>query len=302
MQRDGEIVVIEMPELLKDALGLAAGVDEDERGAVRLDQPVDLRERVARGMAGPRKPLVRVEHAHIRRGAALGDDEIGARAAGSAAPLRHHVTGQLLGLRHRRREAGAGQIWGEAKEPGKTERKKIAALRRDQRVQLVEHHAPERAEQIGRVGGSEQERKLLGRGEQDLRRIAALALALRGRRVAGACFDADRQPHLGDRRFQVARNVDGERLQRRNIKRVQAAFAAQVAAGGDQAARRGVCSWGPRPRRRRAQLHQARQKAGERLAAARRRDEKDRAAGLRLGQKVELVRRAASNRGWRTRR
>ena len=87
MQRDGEIVVVEMPELLKDALGLAAGVDEDERGPVRLDQPVDLRERVARRMAGPGKPLARVEHAHIRRSAAFGDDEIGARTACGAAAV-----------------------------------------------------------------------------------------------------------------------------------------------------------------------------------------------------------------------
>ena len=35
MQRDGEIVVVDVPELLKNALRLAARVDEDERGAVR---------------------------------------------------------------------------------------------------------------------------------------------------------------------------------------------------------------------------------------------------------------------------
>src|SRR5512132_335112 len=85
MQGDGAVVVVDVPELLKDALGLAAGVDEDERGPMLLDQPVDLRERVARRMAGPGKTLARIEHAHIRCGAAFRDDEIGARAAVSSA-------------------------------------------------------------------------------------------------------------------------------------------------------------------------------------------------------------------------
>ena len=74
---------------------------------------------------------------------------------------------------------------------------------------------------------------LLRRRQQNLRRIAALALALRARRIAGARLDADRQPHLGNRRFQIARDIDGERFERRNVKRVQPALAADAAAGGD---------------------------------------------------------------------
>ena len=48
--------------------------------------------------------------------------------------------------------------------------------------------------------------------------------------------------HLGDRRFQVARDIDRERLQRRDVERVQPAFAADVAAGGDEAARPGLAA------------------------------------------------------------
>ena len=48
-------------------------------------------------------------------------------------------------------------------------------------------------------------------------------LAPRHRRVAGAGLDPDRQPHLGNRRFQVARDIDRECLQRRDIERVEAA-------------------------------------------------------------------------------
>ena len=85
MQRDREIVVVDVPEVLENALGLAARIDEDERGLVRLDQVVDFAERVARRMAGPRQALAGVEHGDVRRGAAFADDEIGARSRRRAA-------------------------------------------------------------------------------------------------------------------------------------------------------------------------------------------------------------------------
>ena len=72
-----------------------------------------------------------------------------------------------------------------------------------ERMQLVEHDAPSEPNRYGASAVGEQERELLGRGQQDVRRIAALALALRARRVAGARLDADRQPHLGDRRSRL---------------------------------------------------------------------------------------------------
>ena len=158
--------------------------------------------------------------------------------------LRHHETGEVLRLGDGGGQADAGELRREAKQPRQPERKQVAALRGDQRVQFVEDHALERAEQIRRVGGREQQRKLLRRGEQDVRRITALALPFRGRRVAGAGLDPDRQPHFGDRRFEVARDVDRERLQRRDVERVQAARALKVAAGGDELAfcRHG-CRW-----------------------------------------------------------
>ena len=118
----------------------------------------------------------------------------------------------------------------QAEQPRQAEREQIAALGDDERMQFVEDHALERTEQIGRVGGGEQQRELLRRRQQNLRRIAALALTLRGRGVAGPRLDADRQPHLGDRGFQIARDIDRERLERRNVKRMQPAFAMQVPA------------------------------------------------------------------------
>ena len=81
MQRDGEVVVVDAPQLLEDALGLAAGVDEHQRGLVALDQAVDFVDRVVRRMPGPRQPLGGVEHAHVGRGAGVRQHQIGERRA-----------------------------------------------------------------------------------------------------------------------------------------------------------------------------------------------------------------------------
>ena len=211
-----------------------------------------------------------------------------ARAACAAGlALRHHETAQIVGLGDRRRQTDARDMRRQAKQPRQIERQQIAALRRHQRVQFVEHDAAQRPEQIRRVSRGEQQRQLLRRRQQNFRRIAALALALRGRRVAGAGLDADRQTHFRYRRFEIACNIDGERFERRNIERVQAAVAADVTADREE-----TPALGHRGLRRQApaQVHEARQKTRQRLAAAGRRDQQHRAAGLRLGQKLQLMR------------
>ena len=143
----------------------------------------------------------------------------------------------------------------------------------------------------GASARGEQQRELLGRGQQDVGRIAALALALRGRRVAGAGLDADRQPHLGDRRFEVARDVDRQRLERRDVERVQALRAAQVLAGRD------ACGAASR-RARKAPPGSA----GSRPASCRRRSARSAAPSGRRGRAtaVQAGARAASSRAART--
>ena len=235
MQRDREIVVVDAPQLLEDALGLAARVDEDERGLVALDQRVDLAQRVARGMAGPRQPLGGVEHGDVGRRAAFGDHQVGERRRRDAGGLRHEIAAQVVGLGDGGGEADAGELRRQREQPREPEREQIAALARHQRVQFVEHDAAQRAEQVRRIRRAEDQRKLLGRGEQDVRRIAALALALARpacRRCGSRCGSAgpSRPPAL-----EVARDVDRQRLQRRDVERVQPALAPHVAAGGDEA-------------------------------------------------------------------
>ena len=185
-----------------------------------------------------------------------------------AVALRHQKPRQRFRLGHRRGKADRAHFGRQPPQPRQAERQQIAALGGDERMQFVEHDALERGEQERRVVGRQQQRQLLGRGEQDVRRIAPLPLPPRHRRIAGAGLDLDRQPHLGDRRLQIARDVDGERLQRRDVEGVEAAGALHGAAGGDEALLAAALRNG-----RRRQLHQCRQKSGQRLAGAGRRNQ-----------------------------
>ena len=125
------------------------------------------------------------------------------------------------------------------------------------RPQILEHQR--------RVGIAQQQAQRLGRGQQHLRRLHPLPrLAVRGR-VAGAGLDPDRQAHLLDRADQVALHVDRERLQRRDVERVQ-----------------------PLARALR-QLADRRQEPGERLARAGRRDQQRASPRPRQLQHFELV-------------
>ncbi len=101
-----------------------------------------------------------------------------------------------------------------------------------QRMQFVEDHALSDRRRTGAARRRrQQQRQLLRRGQQDVRRIAPLPLraatpACRrcgSRRVIGRPISA-----IG--RFQIARDVDRQRLQRRDVEGVQAARCAPSAA------------------------------------------------------------------------
>ena len=167
MQRDGEIVVVDAPQFLEQEFGLAAGIDEDKRGLVALDQVVDFAERVARRMPSPGQMLGRIEHGHLRLRAGLRDNQIGVRLP--LRRLRHQEAAEIVGLGHGRGKADRGELRRQREQSRQAERQQVAALGGDQRMQFVEHHTLERAEQIGRVGGCQQQRQLLRRGEQECR-------------------------------------------------------------------------------------------------------------------------------------
>ncbi len=108
-------------------------------------------------------------------------------------------------------------------------------------MQLVEDNAAQVGEQVARVGRREQQRELLGRGQQDVGRVARcrLRLAADVSPVRVSMRRPSRMSATG--RLEVALDVDGERLQRRDVERVQRAAvgpAAQVDEGGQEAGER----------------------------------------------------------------
>ncbi len=84
-----------------------------------------------------------------------------------------------------------------------------------------------------------------------MRRIGALAAALGVAGVAGPVLDPDRQGHLGHGRRQVAADIGGQRLERRDVEGVQTGMAVRA-------------------------LDQRRQEPGQRLAAPGGRDQEER--------------------------
>ena len=216
VERDRQPVPVLPPERAEHQLGPRAGVDEQDGEPGLEDQPVELRHGVEADAAGPRHAVARDEEPHLRLGPALAAHHDGALRA------RRQVTEQAVGVGHRRRQPGEGGIGCQGPQAGEPEAQQRPALALGQRVQLVEHDPPQPREVAAGVRVGEQQRQRLRRRQQHLRRLAPLPLAAVRGRVAGADLVAHRQPHLAHRCGEVARDVVGERLQRRDVERVQA--------------------------------------------------------------------------------
>ena len=198
---------------------------------------------MARRVAGPRHPRAGDQNADIGLGATGNLDALYVVA-------RPQVTLEFLRLGDCGRQPDASVAGRQCGETGEPERQLVAALGAGERMELVDDDKAQLAEQAGRVLIGNQQREGFRCRQQDVRGIATLTLAARRRRVAGARLQPDRQTHVRYRRFQVAFDVDRQRLQWRDVERVQ-----------------------PLARRAAGQIDQAGQKAGQRLAAAGRRDQ-----------------------------
>ena len=270
MQRDRQVILVGRPQFLEQHLGLAARIDEEQRRAVFSQLPVDVGNGVSCRMAGPGNVLVGRKDRNVGLRAALNRDQPGLMLP--ARFLRHQPSPQIHRLGDGRREADGLEIGCQPPQPRKAERQHVAAFRRDQRMQLVEDHVFEILEETLRLAVRQKQRHLLRRRQQDVGRRELLALALGRRRVAGAVLDGDRQSHLGHRAHQVALDIDGERLQRRDIERVDAAkgrSGRNFSASGE--------------------FDQRRQEAGERLARAGRCDQQRAFARLGARQQLQLM-------------
>ena len=140
-------------------------------------------------------------------------------------------------------------------------------------MQFVEYDVAQAFEEAFGVRRGDEQGELFRRGQEHVRRRGLLALALVGRRVAGAGLHRHRQAHLANRLAEISLDVDGQRLERRDVERV------------DAAARLARLAFRPL-----GEVGQRRQETGQGLARAGRRDQQHRSAGLHSRQKVELVR------------
>ena len=179
MQGDRQIGVVVAPQLVEQHLGLRARIDEDQRQAMRLDRRVDLGQRIARRVPGPRQLGIGAQDGDIgARPLACGDDLGESRRR---LPLmRHQERGKLVRPRHGRRQADRRKLGRMRAQPRQIERQQIAALAGGERVQLIEDHIFQAAEQLGRAFMRQHQRDLLRRGQQNVgRQPCAAARAAR---------------------------------------------------------------------------------------------------------------------------
>ena len=104
----GQLLFVEAPQFLEGALGLAAGVDEDQRGLGVADRRHHIAHGMARQMPRPGHIGIRGADGDLRLGAALRDHQLGQLLR--AGRLRHQKTLQRLGIGHRRRQADPAMI------------------------------------------------------------------------------------------------------------------------------------------------------------------------------------------------
>ena len=123
-----------------------------------------------------------------------------------------------------RRAASLGES---AIEPRQVERQQVAALGGDERMQLVDDDALQAAEQGGGFAVRKEQRQLFGRRQQDVGRPLDLPLRAVRRRIAGAGLDLDGQRPSPRPARRGCAHVDGQRLERRDVERVQASRLAE---------------------------------------------------------------------------
>ena len=217
--------------MAREALGLAARVDEHQRRAVlahQLREPVvDLRPHLARHHRferGGGDLQLQVALAHVP---GVDDGAVGTpvgQQVTRADEEARHVLDRLL----RRRQPHACELAsGERLEPLEGQRQVHTAFAAGHGVDLIHDHRARAREHLPAGLRSHEDVERLGRGHHDVRRPATHGRALVLRRVAGAHEGADvkrrqreRRQLLADTgqgRLEVLVDVVRERLQRRDV-------------------------------------------------------------------------------------
>ena len=260
MERDRQLLLVEAPQRVEAQFGLRTRVDEQDRAPGLAQRVVDIGHRRQRHVSRPRHPRFGHEDANIGMHAAATPHDQRELVETGAQPAR-----ETRRIGDRGREPDAARKGRQAGQPRQPEGKQITALVRLERMQFVEHDDAQSRKLRARLRIGQHQRQRLRRGEQEMRRLDALARAFGRRRIAGARLGAQAERQVGDRQLEIAMHIDRERFERRHIERVQ------PVAG------------------RRGELDQTRQEPGQRLAAAGRRHQQRRAPGTRRLDQRELM-------------
>ncbi len=254
----GGALVRDLVEPVAQPLREAAGVGEDDRGAVRLHEVGDplLHMRPDRGLVAVpgvlRAPgrgaaqLPQILHRDDHREVEL---LAGGRLDDLHLALRREIAGHLVHGAHGGRQPDApGRPVQERVEPLQGQREVRAALRAGDGVHLVEDDGLHPGEGVPRRRGEHQEQRL-GGSDQDVRRPVGDGPALGGRGVPRADADPDlglgqAQPYglladAGERAAQIPLHVHREGLERRYVQHPAALLRLGGRRGGGQRVQRG---------------------------------------------------------------
>ena len=232
--------VRELVQAQREPLGEPAVVDEDDRRAMLLDEPQDLRvdrrpdrvgaalgRREERAAVGLGRVLVRdrlSELAHVLDRHHDLQVELLARARVDEcdlAPTRNEPADLLERALRRRERDPLHRPLHQLLQALDADRHVRAALRACNCMHLVDDQRLDRAQHVAGLRGQHQVERL-GRRDQDVGRILEDLASFLLRRVAGAHRDAHLRLQAGQRAAQVPLDVVVERLQRRDVEHAQA--------------------------------------------------------------------------------
>ena len=284
VMRGDRVLAEPVRELARHTLAHAPRVDEDERGLVRADEPGEPLVDLAPDLVGHHRFERRVGRldGEVARTLVAGIDDRDLRGllavlVGADEQARHGADG-VLG---RGKPDALQAVAAERRQAFERQRQMRAALVRRDGVDLVDDHGPRRRQHPAAGFGAEQHVERLGRGHEDVRRLASHAGALVGRGIAGADQRADGDvgkaaesklaPDPLERRFEIAVDVVRQRLERRDVDDMHGVRKPSVEPLADEVVDGG-------------------EEGGQRLARARRRGDQRMPPGLDRGPGVGLGR------------
>ena len=194
---------------------LRASVVKDQRGLVPLDLIKHGRDRIGGPTARPGRRLANLEHRNIGGRAGIGQKDV----TGGVAMRQIARKGRRVF--DRGRQADAPQAGAKRLKPRQRQHELITAFAFGEGVDFINHHAFQSGKNARRILVGHQQGKAFGGGQKDMRRVSTLAAFGMGRGITGAVLNPDGKAHVLDGSGQVALDVGGKRLERRDVKRVK---------------------------------------------------------------------------------